>query len=188
VSATKLLVLGVVRYAGEVHGYQVRQELATWNVETWANVKPGSIYHALKKAARDGLLDEVGAEPGNSGPDRVRYRITEAGAREMVALIRDALSGPKDAASLNAALAMLPALTREPAVDAITTRIEVQENARKGLRDWIANPAPDLPEHVGEQSGLWTSQLEAELVWARGLRERLRAGAYTMADDSTNQI
>lgn len=182
-SATKMLVLGVVHYAGEVHGYQVRRELGTWRAETWANVKPGSIYHALKKAARDGLVDEVGAEPGDSGPDRVRYRITETGRQEMVALIRDALRCPKDQVALNAALAMLPALTRAQAIEAITTRTEVLEQSLKGLHDWMAQPAQDLPEHVHEQAGLWTGQVNAELTWARGLRERLSAGAYTMADD-----
>ena len=50
-SATKLLVLGVVHLSGGAHGYQVRYELQSWGVESWAKIKPGSIYHALKKAA-----------------------------------------------------------------------------------------------------------------------------------------
>src|SRR5918994_17644 len=66
VSATKLLVLGIVHLSGGAHGYQVRSELQSWGAESWAKIKPGSIYHALKKAAADGLLTEH-AEPGNSG-------------------------------------------------------------------------------------------------------------------------
>ena len=46
-SATRLLVLGVVRMFGRAHGYQVRRELLTWSADEWANVQPGSIYHAL---------------------------------------------------------------------------------------------------------------------------------------------
>ena len=144
-SATRMLVLGVVHYAGEVHGYQVRQELASWRAETWANVKPGSIYHALKKAARDGLVDEVGAEPGNSGPDRVRYRINDAGRREMVALVRASLRDPDDNLTLNAAIALMPTLPRADAVEALGTRIVALEKSLKGLRDWMANPQEGLP-------------------------------------------
>jgi DNA-binding PadR family transcriptional regulator len=182
-SATKMLVLGVLHYAGEVHGYQVRQELGAWRAETWANVKPGSIYHALKKAARDGLVDELGAEPGNSGPDRVRYRITEAGRRAMLALVRDALRSPDDNLTLNAAIALMPTLPRPDAVAAIEARIVALEKSLQGLLEWMANPQEGLPEHVREQAGLWTNQVNAELDWARKLLERLGAGAYTMADD-----
>src|SRR4051812_645526 len=35
-SATKLLVLGVVHLSGSAHGYQVRSELQSWGVESWA--------------------------------------------------------------------------------------------------------------------------------------------------------
>jgi DNA-binding PadR family transcriptional regulator len=161
----------------------VRQELATWRAETWANVKPGSIYHALKKAARDGLVDEVGPEPGNSGPDRVRYRITESGRHEMVTLVRDALRKPNDNLSLNAAIALMPALPRADAIDALESRVAELESSLKGLRDWMAHPQDGLPEHVREQAGLWINQVSAELEWALGLRERLSTGAYVMADD-----
>ncbi|TDQ04300.1 PadR family transcriptional regulator [Labedaea rhizosphaerae] len=182
-SATKMLVLGVVQAAGEVHGYQVRRELLSWHAENWANVKPGSIYHALKKAARDGLVDEVGAQPGDSGPDRIRYRITESGVREIVALVRAALRDATDNVTLNAAIAMLPALTRAEAIDDLGVRIVELEKALQGLRDWMANPQEGLPEHVREQAGLWTNQVNAELDWARKLLARLNAGAYTMADE-----
>jgi DNA-binding PadR family transcriptional regulator len=82
-SATKLLVLGIVHLSGGAHGYQVRSELQSWRAEIWAKIKPGSIYHALKKAAADGLLTEH-AEPGNSGPERVLYRVTARGRDEIV--------------------------------------------------------------------------------------------------------
>ncbi|WP_170166607.1 PadR family transcriptional regulator [Lentzea atacamensis] len=55
-SATRMLVLGVVKLVGEAHGYVVRRELKSWSADSWANVQPGSIYHALKSLAKDGLL------------------------------------------------------------------------------------------------------------------------------------
>ena len=67
-SATRLLVLGVVRMYGSAHGYQVRRELLTWSADKWANVAPGSIYHALKKMAAEKLLEEVATETEAQGP------------------------------------------------------------------------------------------------------------------------
>ena len=81
-SATRLLVLGVVRMHGSAHGYQVRRELLTWSADKWANVAPGSIYHALKKMTAEDLLEQVEVEPGDAGPDRVAYRLTEDGERD----------------------------------------------------------------------------------------------------------
>ena len=92
-SATKLLVLGIVHLSGGAHGYQVRSELQNWRAEIWAKIKPGSIYHALKKAAADGLLTEH-AEPGNSGPERVLYRVTARGRDEIVELVATVCGAP----------------------------------------------------------------------------------------------
>ena len=57
-SVTRLLVLGGVRIFEPAHGYLVRRELLSWQVEEWAHVKPGSIYNALRTMTRDGLLLE----------------------------------------------------------------------------------------------------------------------------------
>ncbi len=40
-SVTRLLVLGAVRIFQPTHGYFVRRELASWQVEEWAHLNPG---------------------------------------------------------------------------------------------------------------------------------------------------
>lgn len=55
-SVIRLLVLGAVRQHGRAHGYQVRNDLEYWGAHEWSNAKPGSIYHALKQMAKQGLL------------------------------------------------------------------------------------------------------------------------------------
>ncbi|WP_344447755.1 PadR family transcriptional regulator, partial [Kitasatospora nipponensis] len=58
--------------------YQVRRELLSWSADKWANVQPGSIYHALKRLALEGLLEQV-ETPQGKGPDRLAYTLTDAG-------------------------------------------------------------------------------------------------------------
>ena len=55
-SATRLLVLGAIRIMQPVHGYEVRRELISWRLEESANVKPGSIYGAIRTLEKDGLI------------------------------------------------------------------------------------------------------------------------------------
>ncbi|NUT10617.1 MAG: PadR family transcriptional regulator, partial [Nonomuraea sp.] len=54
-SATRLLVLGVVRLHGRAHGYLVGSELESWEAGQWAGLRSGSIYHALRQLAKEGL-------------------------------------------------------------------------------------------------------------------------------------
>lgn len=181
-SATKLLVLGIVHLSGGAHGYQVRSELQSWGAETWAKINPGSVYHALKKAAADGLLTEH-TEPGNSGPERVLYRVTARGRDEMVEMVRDGLRRTHDADMLNAAIAMLPMLTRSDAIAQVGERVARLEAELVAQAEWRKHPNQDTPEHVREQADLWAGHARTELEWAKSLSERLSEGAYIMADD-----
>jgi DNA-binding PadR family transcriptional regulator len=78
-SSTRLLVLGAVRIFQPVHGYLVRRELVSWQVDQWAHLNPGSVYGALRSLARDGYLEEVATEQGAAGAARTTYRVTPDG-------------------------------------------------------------------------------------------------------------
>lgn len=181
-SATKLLVLGIVHLSDGAHGYQVRSELQSWGAETWAKIKPGSVYHALKKAAVDGFLTEH-AEPGDSGPARVLYRVTARGRDEIVDLVRDGLRRTHDPDMLNASIAMLPMLTRADAIAHVSERVARLEAELAEQAKWREHPDRTTPEHVRDQAELWEGNARTELAWAKSLSERLSEGAYTMADD-----
>ncbi|MFD4197065.1 PadR family transcriptional regulator [Amycolatopsis thermoflava] len=188
-SPTRLLVLGVVRMYGRAHGYQVRRELLTWSADRWANVQPGSIYHALKKMAAEGLLEAVPDEPEGRGPDRVAYRLTDDGETEFQVRLAQMIAetegdGAQDAFAFAAALTFLPALSRDRALSLLRhrlTRLEGQlattRSVLDGGSDW------GHPDHVGELYRLWGTNVEATIEWLRGLIKRLQDGEYVMADD-----
>ncbi|RSM42050.1 PadR family transcriptional regulator [Amycolatopsis balhimycina DSM 5908] len=184
-SATRLLVLGVVRMYGRAHGYQVRRELLTWSADKWANVQPGSIYHALKKMTAEGLLDQVDVEPGDAGPDRVAYRVTADGDREFHLLLGTALADPEVGhPELSAAISLMTALPRKRVIGMLNQRLVhlEAEVRRAGLlieegSEW------GQPAHIAELFGLWAQISAASLDWLRNLITRLEAGEYVMADD-----
>lgn len=176
-SATRLLVLWMVRGYGRTHGYVIGNDLLSWGADEWANVKWGSIYHALKTLTRDGLLRDVYEIPG-----RTEYELTERGEDEFMSLLRGAVRTPKPRADfLGSALAMLPALPRDEAVRLLRERLAALEAARDKsqaqLDGWVD------PPHVAELFGLWTHEAQSGVEWTRGLIERLENGAYVMADE-----
>lgn len=187
-SATRLLVLGVVRMYGKAHGYQVRRELLTWSADKWANAQPGSIYHALKKMTAEGLLEAADTEPGKAGPERTRYRITPDGETEYQVLLARALAeagaGPGSAESFSAALALLPTLPRNRAISLLKQRVTMLDAQRSTFQQSLdEQSAWDAPAHVREMYLLWVTQLTATADWANELIAKLAAGEYAMADD-----
>jgi DNA-binding PadR family transcriptional regulator len=183
-SATRLLVLGGVRRFGRAHGYEIRRELISWGSDEWAHVNPGSIYHALRQLAKEGLLREHEVEESDAGPPHVDYEITDAGRAEFLRLLRRALAvvDIRHPEMLTAGLAFLTELTRAEAVRLLRERLD-------GLAIRRASVAPhrearDPDDHLRELLGWWVHSADYAADWTRGLIGRLEAGAYVMADDS----
>jgi DNA-binding PadR family transcriptional regulator len=188
VSATRLLVLGVVRMYGTAHGYQVRRELLTWSADRWANVAPGSIYHALKKMTTEQLLEVSSTDAQSSGPDRTAYRLTPDGESEFQLLLAKYLADSDDSAQgsyrLAAAVTFLPALPRATALSLLKHRLTQVAGNRATAQGMLDNGTGwGQPEHVEELYHLWVNGLNAQEEWLQGVISRLESGRYSMADD-----
>lgn len=188
-SATRILVLGVVHRHGQAHGYQVRRELLTWRADIWASIAPGSIYQALRTLTKHGLLEQVSTEAGAGGPERTVYRITPDGETEFLHLVRLAITDSlRDHEMLNAAFAFLHLLPRrelaalfEHRVRALWAKlVEVDPPHRQEL-DAVT------PPQVAALLPLYAAQIRAEIDWSLDLAGRIRRGEFTFADDVTNQ-
>jgi DNA-binding PadR family transcriptional regulator len=187
-SATRLLVLGVVRMYGRAHGYQVRRELLGWSADKWANVQPGSIYHALKKMHSEGLLEQVDVEPGQAGPDRTAYRLTADGEQEYQVLLSKALSDHSlNHPDLSAGISLMTTFPRARVINLLRhRRVHLEAEQRQAammLEEVKASMELGTPEHVGELYRLWGGITDASLAWLEGLIARLEAGEYVMADE-----
>ncbi|MBB3663668.1 MULTISPECIES: PadR family transcriptional regulator [Prauserella salsuginis group] len=190
-SATRLLVLGVVRMhggSGGAHGYQVRRELLSWSADKWANVQPGSIYHALKKLALEGLLEQV-ETPQGKGPDRLAYTLTDAGEhafqQELQQRIADVADDAANASGFAAALVFLTCLPRQLALDLLDYRLVQLDGQRKNVATVLEKGTDwGQPAHVNELYRLWLAHCDADISWTTDLVARLRAGEYVMADDA----
>jgi DNA-binding PadR family transcriptional regulator len=186
-STTRLVVLGAVRAFQPVHGYFLRRELMVWQVDAWANINPGSIYNALRALTKDGFLEEVDTESTGGRPARTTYRLTSAGERQFVTLLRAALWNVEtfDPQPILASLSFLSALPRPEVIAALEHRIveidaKVLASGPAVERVVASGTAPDF---VREMLDLTTSRLHGEQQWMRDLAKRLRDGEYVFAGE-----
>ncbi|GAA2548913.1 PadR family transcriptional regulator [Winogradskya consettensis] len=181
-SATRMMILGVVQWMQPVHGYDVRRELLSWSADKWANVQPGSIYHALRKLAEEELLREVKTEQVGARPARTTYEITDKGVAEFDSLLRGTwwnISAAPD--PFLAGFSFLPALPREEAVAALRNRAIQLEAGNQQLRAAIdADWAKNKPIHVTWMWELAMERAAAEVAWCRRIAGHL--------ESSVNQV
>lgn len=209
---TRLLVLGVVRIFGPVHGYDVRRELLTWRMQDWMNIQPGSIYSALKTLEKDGLIapvEDAGGQgsgvTGSGGPDvgeavdapastgspKRPYRVTAEGEKAFQAELRAAWWRVERAAEpLIPALCLLPFMPRAELIAAVGARVhqlgsdvEQLRFQRALIHDGATGADGGIPEHVREVLDFATARLEAEIAWSRTFLRRLEAGEYWFAEE-----
>ncbi|MFE2512266.1 PadR family transcriptional regulator [Streptomyces naganishii] len=185
-SAIRLLVLGAVRQHGRAHGYQVRNDLEYWGAHEWSNAKPGSIYHALKQMAKQGLLLAHETAPSTAGgPPRTEYEITDKGTEEYLGLVREALTSYDQKPDvLASALGFIVDLEREEALKLLRDRVRSIQEWRKSVTEYYTpEGGPDRLGHIGEIMNLWVHSAGAGEEWTRGLIERIEGGAYTFAGE-----
>jgi DNA-binding PadR family transcriptional regulator len=182
-SNTRLLVLGCVRFSQPVHGYEVRRELFSWSVESWAKVNPGSIYHALGQLTREGHLEVVGTEQQSGRPARTLYRVTGFGEDEFFRLLRAqawATEAPLD--SFSTVLSFIWTLPADEAIRVLRHQISwartYSEQLLSSAEEFpLSEIASDgLSWVVAEHYRLTAGLVQAHAEWAERLLARFEKG------------
>lgn len=179
-STTRMMILGLVSGMQPVHGYDVRRELLSWRADEWANIHPGSIYHALKRLAAEGLLREVATERVRSRPARTTYEITPKGRDEFETLLRRYWWEPGQGTDpFRAALAFLPSLPPGEAAAALRNRSQVLRGAVELFRSAIESgwAGQAKPVHVTWQFERNMVLAAAEADWCDRIAGFVEGGA-----------
>ena len=180
-----MMILGLVGWMQPVHGYDVRRELLSWSADKWANIQPGSIYHALRKLAEEGLVREVASGRDGGRPAKTTYEITEKGQGEFQNLLRDAWWNLQPSTDpFMASFSFLPALPREEAAAALRNRaIQLRAGVHQLDAAMTADWVDKKPAFV---SWMWERNIaisEAEIAWCERTAERIESGeSYGVPD------
>jgi DNA-binding PadR family transcriptional regulator len=188
---TRLLLLGAVALFEPVNGYQIRRELLSWQVESWANIRPGSIYNGLATLTQRGDLVRHDLRDGTR--QVAVYELSEQGRTEFRRLYDVALTEvrPTTPLAFQTAIAMLPLVTRADATALLEERLANLDREAEVSRTSPPDPG-HTPPHALAMVDYWKAITSVERKWLVALLQRIAAGElsflgepmdWTPADD-----
>ena len=83
----RLVILGLLRQR-PLYGYEIKQIIEE-HMGDWTSIAFGSIYFALDKLTQEKFVEKAKVEKEGRRPSRSVYRITAAGRKEFLRLLRE---------------------------------------------------------------------------------------------------
>jgi DNA-binding PadR family transcriptional regulator len=175
--ATRLFILGALADGGPMHGHKIRASAQMDRVELWADVKPGSLYGALRRMADEGVIEVVRTEQEGNLPARTVYAITDKGRTELVSLIRSVLADTRLRPDpIQLVLLHGGEIGPEELRTAVERRRDVHAEQLGFWRDLRAEAEPHLTRLEAIAFDHTLMRIEAELAWHDRLLAELTTG------------
>jgi DNA-binding PadR family transcriptional regulator len=143
---------------------------------------PRSLYHAVDKLEKSGLIVEAGVEQVAGRPERTLYGITDAGRAELRRRVALLLATPEpDATLAYAALSFIGALGPAETAAAMRARVAANELKLTRLSGDLAD-AGGVPRILLLEAEFEQARLVAEREWMSGLLGDLESGDLPWPD------
>ena len=190
---SELTVLQLL-HEGPTHPYDIQRLVRERRIDLLVPVRRGTLYHAVERLEKRGLIETVETTREGRRPERTVYRITDAGADALVERLRRLVATPeRDYPPLTQALSFISRLEPDDVVGRLEERIAWLEAEVASFRDVVAEAeAAGSPRFWLVEEEYVLALLEAELAWVRPLTDDIRAGRVTWvpnepADSSRNR-
>ncbi len=92
-NVAQLVVLGALEQLGRAGGYDIVQELDRKMIHKWLDLKPGSIYHALRQLEKEDAIKFVDQTRRGLYPTKTIFEITDFGRERFDTLQEEAFLG-----------------------------------------------------------------------------------------------
>jgi len=172
----EIAVLALLREA-PMHPYQMQRLLHVRHKDELLALKRGSLYHAIRRLTRDGLIEvEKTAREGNR-PERTSYRITPVGLKAFLDVLRKIIATPRrDSSECMAAMSFLVHLDPEEAVQFLDERDRNLTREIAQLAARLAGASERVERINLIESEYLLAMLKAERAWVRKLGREIREG------------
>src|SRR5438094_9982748 len=77
-----------------MHPYEMQRLIREWHKDEFLDLKRGSLYHAIDRLRRTGLIEAVETRREGRRPERTVYRLTEQGEQAVQDRLRQMLATP----------------------------------------------------------------------------------------------
>ena len=182
-SSLGLIVLWLL-VARPMHVYGMQKLIETFGKDKVVNVRSrASLYQALERLVRNGLVEVHETVRSEGYPDRVVYTITDAGRAAASQWLRDMLrTTGTEYPEFIAAVSVLFGLAPDDA------RAQLQERADRLAGELAETEAvfaenPHVPRLFLLEEEYRRAVLSAELEWVRSVVDDLDAGTLTWTED-----
>ena len=172
----EVAVLSLLREQA-MHPYQMQRLLQVRHKDEILALKRGSLYHAIGRLVRAGLIAVHTTEREGKRPERTTYRITPSGKDALLRKLREIVSTPRrESSEFMAALSFLVHLDPPQAADLLSERKQKLEAEIAQLSAGLsAASARLLRIHLIESEYL-LAMLKAELLWVEAARKLIQQG------------
>jgi DNA-binding PadR family transcriptional regulator len=175
----EIAVLGLLREA-PMHPYQMRRLLQLRHKDEILVLKGGSLYHAIRRLAQRGLIqiEKTGRE--GKRPVRTTYRITPAGAKAFLDVLRRIVSTPgREASECMTAMSFLVHLKPLEARQLLKRRALNLEAEIARINTGLTHARAYVDRINLIESEYLRAVLKAERAWVQALESEIKAGKLT---------
>jgi DNA-binding PadR family transcriptional regulator len=175
--STLAMVLLALLMEAPMHPYRMQRMIKERGQDQLVNVaQRNSVYQALDRLVRDGLVRPAGTGRDGGRPERTTYEITEAGAATLRRWLTAMLPAPaREFPEFPAALAFAAILEPAELQDLLARRIGEQEKRLTALE---GQAPPGLPRLFLIEDEYRAAMLRAEVAWLRAVVEDLASGRF----------
>lgn len=171
-----LTVLSLLR-EGPKHPYEMQRLIRERKKDEFLDLKRGSLYHAIARLQKAGLIAAVETTREGKRPERTVYRLTEDGERELLDWLRELLAKPvHEPSQFFAAVSYLGHLQPEDALEKLEQRMVSLEAEIRGVDAHLRELVPRIGRLVLVEAEYAQAMRRAELEWVRSLAEEIRSG------------
>jgi DNA-binding PadR family transcriptional regulator len=187
-SLWELTVLSLLRLR-PMHPYELSRLIREWHKADFLDLKPGSLYHAVRRLQQAGSIEAVETRREGRRPERTVYRLTETGEARLLASLRELLAQPvPEPSQFMAALSFLGHLSPEDAGRQLEGRCARLAAELIQLDRVLEGLVPRLGRLLLVEVEYTRALRQAELAWLRGLVDDLRAGRLTWDPEVVRQV
>jgi DNA-binding PadR family transcriptional regulator len=165
-------------HSGPMHPYEMHQTMRTRHTDRIVKLKAGSLYHAVERLERLGLVQVAETSRAGRRPERTVYALTEAGEKAFAEQVADLLAVPaEEFPAYTLAVGLSPSLDRATVLgelrrreDEVTRQVAADRAAVERLERM------ELPARYWLDVRLTLAMREAELAWTTDLIAQIDSG------------
>jgi DNA-binding PadR family transcriptional regulator len=171
-----------------MHPYEMQRLIRDWHKDEFLDLKRGSLYHAIDRLHRGGLIESIETSREGRRPERTVYRLTDQGQRETLVWLRELLARPvREPSQFFAALSFLPHLAPQDVLEQLQERVRSLEAEIAGLHAVLKQMVPRIGRLVLIEVEYLRAMRKAELNWVKSLQEDLGSGQLVWDPEAVRQ-